>query len=87
MEVVRVKKILAQNLLIYIGLHCVRRSSWTVTTLATLIDMGLYFYDYHDFQPKIRWAYTYATVYVIERTVGVIGKTTQVVLEGACTQF
>ena len=49
--------------------------------------MGLYFYDNHDFQSKIRWAYTYATVYVIERTVGVIGKTTQVVLEGACTQF
>ena len=37
MEVVHVKKILAQNLFIYIGLHCVRRSSWTVTTLATLI--------------------------------------------------
>ena len=37
MEVVRIKKILAQNLLIYIGLHCVRRSSWTVTTLATLL--------------------------------------------------
>ena len=36
MEVVRIKKILARNLLIYIGLHCVRRSSWTVTTLATL---------------------------------------------------
>ena len=49
--------------------------------------MALDFYDYHDFLPKIRWAYTYATVYVIERTVGVIGKTTQVVLEGACTQF
>ena len=51
------------------------------------IDMGLYFYDNYDFQSKIRWAYTFATVYVIERTVGVIGKTTQVVLEGACTQF
>ena len=38
MEVVRVKKILARNLLIYIGLHCVRRSSWTVTTLATLVQ-------------------------------------------------
>ena len=49
--------------------------------------MALDFYDYYDFHPKISWAYTYATVYVIERTVGVIGKTTQVVLEGACTQF
>ena len=39
MEVVRIKKILAQNLLIYIGLYCVRRSSWTVTTLATLIHI------------------------------------------------
>ena len=38
MEVVRIKKILAQNLLIFIGLHCVRRSSWTVTTLATLME-------------------------------------------------
>ena len=37
MEVVCIKKILAQNLLIYIGLHCVRRSSWTVTTLANLV--------------------------------------------------
>ena len=36
MEVVRIKKILARNLHIFIGLHCVRRSSWTVTTLATL---------------------------------------------------
>ena len=36
MEVVHIKKILLRNLLIYIGLHCVRRSSWTVTTLATL---------------------------------------------------
>ena len=36
MEVVCIKKILAKNLLIFIGLHCVRRSSWTVTTLATL---------------------------------------------------
>ena len=41
MEVVRVKTILAQNLLIYIGLHCVRRSSWPVTTLATLLIMAL----------------------------------------------
>ena len=38
MEVVRIKKILARNLLISIGLHCVRRSSWTGTTLATLIE-------------------------------------------------
>ena len=37
MEVVRIKKILAQNLLIFIGLHCVRRLLWTVTTLATLM--------------------------------------------------
>ena len=36
MEVVRIKKILARNLLLFIDLHCVRRSSWTVTTLATL---------------------------------------------------
>ena len=33
---VRIKSILARNLLIYLDLHCVRRSSWTVTTLATL---------------------------------------------------
>ena len=33
------KKILAQNLLIYIGLHCVNRSLWIATTLATLIDV------------------------------------------------
>ena len=31
------QKKLAHNLLIYIGLHCVRRSLWTVTTLATLM--------------------------------------------------
>ena len=37
MEVVCIKKILAWNLLINIGLHCVRRSSRTVTTLATLV--------------------------------------------------
>ena len=37
MEVVCIKKILAWNLPIYIGLHCVRRSSWTVTTLAILL--------------------------------------------------
>ena len=30
------QKILLQNLLIYIGLHCVRRSLWIATTLATL---------------------------------------------------
>ena len=41
MEVVCIKKILVQNLLIYIGLHCVRRSSWTVTTLATLLTTTL----------------------------------------------
>ena len=28
---------MARNLPIYIGLHCVRRSSWTVATLATLM--------------------------------------------------
>ena len=39
MEVVRIKKILAWNLLIYIGLHCVNRSSWIATTLATLINV------------------------------------------------
>ena len=39
MEVVSIKKILTWNLLIYIGLHCVRRSSWTVTTLATLFHI------------------------------------------------
>ena len=48
MEVVRIKKILAWNLLIYIGLHCVRRSSWTVTTLATLIYNFAY-----DMQKKL----------------------------------
>ena len=31
------QKILEQNLLIYIHLHCVRRWSWTITTLATLM--------------------------------------------------
>ena len=31
------QKILAQNLLIFIGLHCVNRSSWSATTLATLL--------------------------------------------------
>ena len=36
---VRIKSILARNLLIYLDLHCVRRSSWTVTTLATLLGM------------------------------------------------
>ena len=40
MEVVRIKKLLAHNLLIYIGLHCVRRSFWTVTTLATLLSIN-----------------------------------------------
>ena len=34
-----IKIILAQNLLIYIYLHCVRRSSWIVITLATLISL------------------------------------------------
>ena len=38
MEVVRIKKILARNLHIYISFHCVKRSSWIVTTLATLIS-------------------------------------------------
>ena len=28
---------MARDLIIYIALHCVRRSSWTVTTLATLV--------------------------------------------------
>ena len=42
MEVVRIKKILAWNLLIYIGLHCVRRSLWTVTTLATLVHVHVH---------------------------------------------
>ena len=42
MEVVCIKKVLARNLLIYIGLHCVRRSSWTVTTLATLAVIYMY---------------------------------------------
>ena len=36
MEVVCIKKILARNLLNYIGLHCVNRSSWSATTLTTL---------------------------------------------------
>ena len=40
MEVVCIKKILARNLLIYIYLHCLRRSSWTITTLATLAAMA-----------------------------------------------
>ena len=43
MEVVCIKKILVQNLLIYIYLHCVRRSSWTITILATLTDRHLCF--------------------------------------------
>ena len=33
------QKILAQNLLIFIGLHCVNRLSWSATTLATLINV------------------------------------------------
>ena len=41
MEVVRIKKILVRNLFIYIGLHCVRSSSWTVTTLATLLKVAI----------------------------------------------
>ena len=49
LEVVRIKKILVQNLLIYIGLHCVRRSSWTVTTLATLIQVSRLKNDYQNF--------------------------------------
>ena len=32
------QKILTRNLLIYIGLHCVDRSSWSATTLATLMQ-------------------------------------------------
>ena len=36
MEVVRMKRILTRNSLIYIGLHCVNRSLWITTTLATL---------------------------------------------------
>ena len=36
MEVVRIKKILVRNILIYIGLHCVRRSLWIATTSTTL---------------------------------------------------
>ena len=36
MEKVRIKKILARNLLIYIGFHCFNSSSWSATTLATL---------------------------------------------------
>ena len=39
LEVVCIKKILAWNLLIYISLHCVRRSLWIVTTLATLSEV------------------------------------------------
>ena len=45
MEVVHIKKILARNLLIYIGLHCLYRSSWTATTLAILSSkdhLGIY---------------------------------------------
>ena len=37
MEIILIKKILARNLLIYIGLHCVNRLMWTTTTLATLV--------------------------------------------------
>ena len=36
-EAHRIKKILAQNLLIYISRYCVSRSSWSATTLANLI--------------------------------------------------
>ena len=36
-EVVAIKKILVWNLLIYIYLQCVSRSSWSATTLATLL--------------------------------------------------
>ena len=38
MEVVRIQKILARNLLIFIGLHCVNRSLCSATTLATLLS-------------------------------------------------
>ena len=41
MEVLCIKKILAQNLLIYVGLHCVNRSLLIATTLATLVGMNL----------------------------------------------
>ena len=42
LEVVRIKKILVQNLLIYIGLHYVRRSLWIGTIRSTLIyNLGL----------------------------------------------
>ena len=34
------KKILLRNLLIFIGLHCVERSSRSATTLATLVSMA-----------------------------------------------
>ena len=37
MEVVLIKKLLVWNLLIFIGLHCVKRLLWIATTLATLI--------------------------------------------------
>ena len=42
LEVVRIKKILALNLLIYIGLHCVRRSSWTLATLVCSLWIELH---------------------------------------------
>ena len=41
LEVVHIKKILVRNLLIYICLHCIRRSLWIVKALPTLILGGL----------------------------------------------
>ena len=46
LKVVRIKQILARNWPIGICLHCVRRSLWIVTTLATLTGMqvGTYYW-------------------------------------------
>ena len=42
MEVVAIEKILVRNLVIYIYLHCVRRLSWSATTLDTLTYLANY---------------------------------------------
>ena len=70
MEVVRIKKILARNLLIFIGLHCVRRSSWTVTTLATLVRSpccsefnNLYFLETSFTQDQRYFTFIYLTTF------------------------
>ena len=68
MEVVRIKKILAWNLLIFIDLQCVNRSSWSATTLATLTRIYLAnFYcglnsQNWNYARKIAWTHLFCTI-------------------------